>query len=296
MLDSIKFNLHTFFDAIFPKAPEKNQEFSNLIKKRHKTFWSTVNAETVRNTKMNAIDPIEKWKDVKNWQRKLSNKFNSREFAVKHSCKVPQLYWRGRNSDSIDFDILPDQYVIRPTVGHSSGLVFLMNCSVNLMDGKTYSSEQIKEILKKALNQNIKLEFLVEEFLRTEDGVYKIPDDFKLYMFNGEVAAIQVINRLGPSKGRTLCYDESWQVMENVNTYYAKGNYQSPPKCLREMVEKAKELSKSYEIFVRIDFYATDKGAVFGEFTPTPFLGSNFTPFADRLFMDYWDKYCNDKI
>ena len=42
------------------------------------------------------------------------------------------------------------------------------------MDGKTCSKEDIKEILATALNQNIKLEFLIEEFLRTEGGECKM--------------------------------------------------------------------------------------------------------------------------
>ncbi|MEJ7682262.1 MAG: hypothetical protein WKG06_31315 [Segetibacter sp.] len=73
---------------------------------------------------MNANDTMEKWKDVKNWQRKLSNKYNSREFARKHSCRVPELYWKGNNYTAIDFDNLPEHYVIRPTKGHSLKLVF----------------------------------------------------------------------------------------------------------------------------------------------------------------------------
>jgi hypothetical protein len=272
------------------------QSFSDRIKKRHKIFWKAPNAEIVRNTIMDATDPIEKWKDVKNWQRKLSNKYNSREFAAKHNCKVAALYWKGRDYDSIDFDNLPDHYVIRPTIGHSSGLVFLMSHSTNLMDGKTYTKEDIKKVLAKALSENQRLAFLIEEFVRTEDGKYKIPDDYKLYTFKGEIACIQVINRLGPSKGYTTCYDKNWQIMENVNTYYPKGDYQQPPKYLQEMLKQAKELSKSYEIFVRIDFYATDKGAVFGEFTPTPFMGSCFTSAADKLFINYWDKLCKGKV
>lgn len=296
MLETIKDKVLGYIKILVDNSEENDSEFTKRIKKRHKTFWNDPNAEIVRNTIMNAGDPIEKWKNVKNWQKKLSNKYNSREFAKMHNCQLPDLYWKGRDYKTIDFDKLPENYVIRPTIGHSSGLVFLMDNSVNLMDGKIYSKEDIKEALATALDQNIKLEFLVEEFLRTEKGEYKIPDDYKLYIFNGEVATIQVINRLGPSKGFTTCYNESWELMENVNVYYAKGNYQPPPKCLKEMVEKAKELSKSYEIFVRIDFYATDKGAVFGEFTPTPFLGTNFTPFANTLFIDYWDRFCKGKI
>lgn len=58
----------------------------------------------------------------------------------------------------------------------------------------------------------------------------------------------------------------------------------------------AKRLSNTYEIFTRIDFYATDKAAVFGEFTPTPGAGNDFTPEGDKLLSAYWDNYCNGMV
>ena len=210
--------------------------------------------------------------------------------------QVAELYGKASDFDAVDFDSFPKHYVIRPTRGHSSGFVFLIDNSLNFMDGKTYSKEEIKVILAMALHQNIKLEFLIEEFLRTEGGEYKISGDYYFYMFNGEVATIQVIKRLGVFKGFTSCYNENWQQVENVNICYGQGTYQTPPKCLKEMIEKAKELSRAYEIFFRIDFYTTDRGAVFGEFTPTRFMGITFTPQADKLFINYWDKFCKGKI
>src|SRR4051794_2704898 len=296
MLEPIKNKVRKYIRILADKPEEGDGEFAKRIKKRHKAFWKDPNAEKIRNTIMHASDPIEKWKNANNWQRKLSNKYNSREFAKMHNCKVPDLYWKGRDYKTIEFDKLPEDYVIRPTIGHSSGSVFLMDKGVNIMDGKRYSNEDIRQTLQKALDLDIKLEFLIEEFLRTEAGEYKIPNDYKLYMFNGQLATIQVINRLSPTKGFTTFYDENWQPMENANTYYTKGDLEPAPKCLQEMIAKAKELSRSYEIFVRIDFYATDKGAVFGEFTPTPFKGTNFALSADKLFIDHWERFCQGKI
>ena len=62
------------------------------------------------------------------------------------------------------------------------------------------------------------------------------------------------------------------------------------------MVECSIKFIQSYKIFIRIDFYATDKGAVFGEVTPTPSLGIGFTPFANKLLTKYWDKFCPGMI
>jgi hypothetical protein len=245
---------------------------------------------------MKATDPLEKWQEGTHWQRKLSNKYNSREFAKKFGCRVAELYWHGRDYSSIPFDQLPAAYVIRPTIGYSSGLVFLMKDSVNLMDKRPYTPAELTSIMAAALEKNPYLEFLIEEFVKTEAGETKIPDDYKFYIFNGEIAAIQVINRLSPSKGLTTCYDAYWNQISNVNTYYPQGPTQQPPACLPELIQQAKTLSKAYGIFARIDFYATDKGSVFGEFTPTPFRGLGFTPKADKFLVKYWDTYCLNSI
>ena len=281
----------------FSEKLDNSRPFASRIKHRHNTFWKSSDAEIVRNMGLSASEPVSKIKNVKHWQRKLSNKYNAREFAKLHSCKVPDLFWKGRNVDTIDFNKLPEHYVIRPTIGHSCNLVFLMAAGINLMDKQLYTVGDIKAVLAENLKRNQYLEFLVEEFIKTENSEYKIPDDYKIYMFNGEVATIEVINRLSPAEGALSCYDEDWNMMPNTAGYkFPQAALQQPPKCLTEMIEQAKRLSKGYEIFVRIDFYATDKGCVFGEFTPTPGAAKYLTVEAEKMFIEYWDKYCKGKI
>lgn len=245
---------------------------------------------------MDARDPIEKWKDVPNWQRKLSNKYNAREFAKMHHCRVADLYWKGRDLHEVNFDALPDQYVIRPTIGHSCEKVFLMDKGLNLFDKQLHTKDDLRKELEKALRENPNQEFLIEEFLRTESGEYKIPDDFKIHTFNGQIAFIALINRFGRKEGQHNFYDENWSMIKKAHTGYPMAPYQPPPKCLKEMLYHAKKLSMAYEIFVRIDFYATDKGTVFGEFTPTPALGQGFSSYGEKILQSYWDKYCYGMI
>lgn len=277
--------------ALRPKT-----DFSKRIKSRHRVFWQPPDAELIRNTPMSATDPIEKWRDVTYWQRKLSNKHNSREFAKMHGCKVPDLYWKGRNIDELPFDELPQNYVIRPTIGHSCNSVFVMKDGLNLFDKKSYTTSEIQACLRTNLNNNVQLEFLVEEFLVNEDGKYDILTDYKFYAFNGNIAAILVINRLSPKTGFQTAYTERWMPTSELVTSYPKGELQNPPACFKEMVEGVKKLSKAYEIFVRVDYYATNKGAVFGEFSPTPSLGNNSTPFARKLFKSFWAEHCTNMV
>jgi hypothetical protein len=267
-------------------------DFSKRIKYRHAKFWNDPNAENVRNTILHAYSPLYQWTDCENWQRKLSNKYNAREFAKMHGCKVPNLFWRGRDIDKVNFDFLPENYVIRPTIGHSCQSVFLMNKNLNLFDNKTYSLDQLKMTLNDSLSQNQRLEYLIEEFLPNENGEHKILKDYKIFTFNGRIAAILQINRISPKEGFQSCYTEDWQPLEPLVSTYPKGPYEYPPECLPEMIAGAKKLSKTYKTFVRVDFYASIFGAVFGEFSPTPILGNGSTRFANKLFISYWDKYC----
>lgn len=280
----------------FLTSLQPEPDFSKRIKSRHRVFWSHPDAELIRNTPMSAADPIEKWRDVAYWQRKLSNKYNAREFAKMHGCKVPDLYWKGRNVDELPFNELPQNYVIRPTIGHSCNSVFVMKNNLNLFDKKKYTNNEIQACLSTDLYNNAQLEFLVEEFLVNEDGKYDILTDYKFYAFNGNIAAILVINRLSPKTGFQTAYTEQWVPTSELVTSYPKGRPQNPPACFEEMIEAVKKLSKAYEIFVRVDYYATNKGAVFGEFSPTPSLGNNSTPFARKLLKSFWAEYCADMV
>lgn len=296
IVQDTKSELRDRIDAFNGKPVMGHGKFSKRIKRRHNTFWQSSDAEIVRNTVMNALDPINKWRDVRYWQRKLSNKANAREFAKKHGCRVPALYWWGRDINEINFNNLPDQFVLKPTIGHSSKHVYVMNKGLNLMDNSFYSGKKLLEILARELEHRPYLQFLIEEFVRTEEGEFKIPVNYKLHTFNGVIAGINVINRAGPKEGFMRAYDENWNVMKDISNDFPKGSYQYPPDCTDEMIEHAKKLSRAYEIYVRLDFFATDKGAVFGEFTPTPSAGNHFTPAADKMFINYWDKNCKGMI
>ncbi|MDT0677464.1 ATP-grasp fold amidoligase family protein [Autumnicola musiva] len=273
-----------------------SSKFTRRIHERIDAFYRDSEVRKTLVRKLYASDDISVWKDSKRWQFQLNNKHNSREFAQKFNCKVPDLYWEGRKVEKINFGNLPEKYVIRPTIGYSANMVFLMQGDKNLFDDREYSEADIVKELSFAVKENPELDFLVEEFVSNENGQYPIPDDYKIYSFNGEIACIQVINRTGRKKGTTSFYDENWNQLERVQQEYLDGDAQPAPACLQEMIQEAKRLSKAYEIFARIDFYATQKGAVFGEFTPTPFRGNGFTPFGRKLLINYWDKYCPGMI
>lgn len=281
---SFKQKLLSFINT-YSIGSNTSPKFAKRIKGHDKTFWKSSGAEEIGNINMSELESSMVLNDIKYWQSRLINKFNSRVFTHRHGCKVAKLYWKGRNFDDLDFDKLPANYVIRPTIGHSSDLVFLMTHSVNLMDKFTYSPERIKTILTENTKNNPSLEFLFEEFVKTEKGEYKIADDYKFYTYNGEIVRIEVINRLNRTDGFISYYDKDWNMIRNMpKTKYAKGIYQHPPACLQEMIENVKILGKSYEILVRIDFFATDKGAVFSKLATFTGIGNADSPKTENVY------------
>lgn len=279
------------------KAIKNEPEFTKRILKRHESFWSGEENSKSKLPLLYCEDPWTKWKQDTNWQRVLGNKGNSREFAIKLGCRVPELYWRGNNYYNIDFERLPEKYVIRPAIGTNSRMVFLIDGNLNLFDGKKYTPKEIISILSDASVGDPNFEFLFEEFLVDEKGEQRILDDYKFYMFNGEVACIRVINRQSPRKGTNRYYNENWELLPTIkNTKYTDGKYQPPPSFLEEMISFARTLSKACEIFIRVDLYATTKGAVFGEFATTPSHGQGYSRSGSRFLMKYWNKHCKGLI
>jgi len=271
-------------------------EFSKRIRNRHTLWWSSSHDEAFKRKEMTRYNPIHEWKKEDLWQAKLSNKFNAREFAIMHNCKTADLYWKGRDADRIDFSALPAHYVIRPTAGHSANNVYIMQNGLNLFDKKRYTPEEIVQLLKTTLEAHPTQEFLIEEFLQSESGEYKILDDYKFFCFNGKIACVHIINRLGPKTGYSAFFDEHWNYMRPFHLLYPPKDGQKKPHCFDEMLEHVKRLSEAYGIFVRIDYYATAKGAVFGEFTPTPGIGKGVNKYGQKLLTQYWDKYCSGMI
>nr|MDQ3398613.1 hypothetical protein [Deinococcota bacterium] len=130
---------------------------------------------------------------------------------------------------------------------------------------------------------------LVEEFVRTESSEYRLPNEYKVHIFNENIATIQVIRRKRRKEAIHRFYTEAWEPFDDVmNSGYPLDVFLEPPQCLDEMLRAAKTLGKAYNAFVRIDFYATDRGCVFGEFTPTPNRGVAYTDYASDYFEKLW--------
>lgn len=183
--------------------------------------------------------------------------------------------WDG--PDEIDFDALPDQFVLK--CNHNSG-VGLCICK----DKSKLDIEKVKNGLRKGLKQdyyltgrewpykNVPRKIIAEKYMVDESGVEL--KDYKFNCFDGEPKFIQVMS--GRSKGRTFHVDQfdlDWQPFDIISRIHLPSEHPiSKPECLKEMIEIAKLLSKGIP-YVRIDLYQVEKKVYFGEITFFPASG-----------------------
>ena len=231
------------------------------------------------------------------WQGQLSEKTEGRLWAEKQGIQVPKLIWSGKElSDIPKLSELPNRVVIKPSKGFSSNNVLCLIDRKNILDGSIWDDEMIQtNFSSDEFLDRVQPKWIVEEFLQPEpfreDEI--IPRDWKFYCFGEEIALIHVVLR----KSET-------DIHQNIHHYFSgdlrqlQRRVSSPkpvpeeplyfPECWDEMVTQVKTLGKELGCFMRIDMYATSRGPVFGEFTPTPHGGSGYTEWADKYLATYW--------
>lgn len=186
--------------------------------------------------------------------------------------------------DDINFDMLPDQFVLKCT--HDSGSVCMCKSKHD------FDIDRAKKRLGKALKRNlyywgrewpyknVRPRIIAEKYL--EDGNKELVD-YKFMTFNGEVKCVfTVTNRFSQNDMHVTFYDMDWEVMPFTRHYKADREPISKPRSFKKMIEISRKLSEGMH-FARIDFYEVDGHPYFGEITLCPGNGiEEFNP-------DEWD-------
>lgn len=178
--------------------------------------------------------------------------------------------------DEIDWDSLPNQFAMKWNFGCGFNLIVKDKTKLDVEDskkklkkwGKTkyylgYAEMQYKGVEKK---------IIVEKYLAKSDG--SLPEDYKLYCFNGKCRAILYITGRG-EKEIVGFFDEKWEYLGGTGKaeYEECTELPAKPKSLEQMIKVAEILAKPFP-FVRVDFYDVNGDAIFGEMTFTPASGT----------------------
>lgn len=172
--------------------------------------------------------------------------------------------------EEIDWEKLPNQFVLKCTHGSSTNII----CK----DKKKLNIEKSKRRLKKWLKRNwfwfgrewpyknVKPRIIVEKYLnQIDDDELR---DYRFFCFNGEPKFIALDYSItDKSKTRRNIYDLDWN-FQPVSISYPnelKKTVEEPEK-LEEMISLSRKLSKNIP-HVRIDFYNIGSKIIFGEMT-----------------------------
>ena len=179
--------------------------------------------------------------------------------------------------DQIDFDRLPDQFVLK--CNHNSGLGMCI-CK----DKSNLDIQKVKKDLKKGMSQNyflsgrewpyknIPRKIICEQFMT--NGGQELAD-YKIHNFNGEPRFILVCADRFSKTGLTEdFYTPQWEHMEIKRPALPNATKPIPkPEQLEQMLAFSRILARDIP-FARTDFYVIDGKVYFGEITFFPASGT----------------------
>lgn len=195
--------------------------------------------------------------------------------------------------EEIDFDALPNQFVLKTT--HAAGMSGVMVCK----DKMSFDFDAAKSKLSRSLGlesfwitrewpyKNIQPRIIAERYLEDESGALI---DYKVMCFNGEPKLIQL--HLGRTSGVHTqdFYDVNWNKQKELNQLNCVQSniVYSKPKCFEEMLQLSSVLSQGLPQ-LRVDWYVVNGQLYFGELTFYDASGFDlFVPYEKEIEIGGW--------
>lgn len=190
--------------------------------------------------------------------------------------------------DEIDFDSLPDQFILKCT--HDSGSFYICK------DKKTFNKEAARAKLEGGLRRsyywnnrewvykNIKPRIIAEKYIDSLGQTNSL--EYKLSCFNGKVKFVTLCGGIAHAAYELRSNDHftpDWERLNWYAFYKPKGGDIPKPAIVDKIIELSEKLAKDLP-HVRVDWYVHNGQLYFGEFTFYTWAGFPiFTP-------DEWDE------
>lgn len=230
----------------------------------------------------------------------MVDKYEAKEYISKKLGKeyiIPTLgVWE--NFDDIDFEELPNQFVLKCT--HDSGGLVVVKDKTKL--DMNAARKKITKCLKHSFYwgerewpyKNVKPRIIAEQYMEDESGELR---DYKFFTFNGQAKAMFIATERSNEKEETKFdfFDMNFEHLPFMNGYPNSKHEIKKPECFDEMKALAEKIGEGIP-HVRVDFYEVDGKVYFGEMTF--FHWSGLVPF-EPVEWDYkfgsWIKLPNKK-
>ena len=231
------------------------------------------------------------------------DKYEVRNYVKSKNCEkyLNELYQLCNKGEEINFETLPQKFVIKTTSGGAGDNVLIIKDKstisysnivkkINSWLEKNYSDTSREWAYSKAANNP---RIIVERYLENTPTSFSSNQDsspelldYKFYCFNGQPYVCQLISGRYTEEHIDF-YDLDWNRLDGVVGLNQKAKnspyFHQKPKNLDEMIEVTKKLSKDFP-YVRVDLYNINGRIYFGELTFYP--GSGYGSFVPDSF-DY---------
>jgi hypothetical protein len=223
------------------------------------------------------------YSDTSQWSV-LADKYAVRKYVEEKCGKglLNELYGLYERPEDINYDDLPDSFVIKTTNGCANNILVKDKRLIDVHATQKLLNRWLEfpfgEITGESHYCRIKPRIIVEKFLRQESSSDASLIDYKFYSFGGVPKYVNVISdrEFNTHEYRRMMYDLEWNAYPKVFIKGVPLKLVDRPLSLNRMIAYVKLLSEPFP-FVRVDLYEINGVPIFGEMTFTPGTDMGFT-------------------
>lgn len=236
------------------------------------------------------INYLKFYGDTSKWPM-LTDKYAVRKYieSIGLGDTLVKLYGKWDSVEDIDWDSLPDKFVMKCNNGSGDVLICKDKAKLDIEAIKRYFDKMLHREFGVVSGEPhyalIKPCIIAEELLdaSTQPCGSSSLVDYKIWCFNGNPHSVWCCYNRKQYHANVGVYDLNWQYHPEASVFtkhYIMGRQQLPkPTCLDRMIEVAKKLSWGFPV-LRVDLYEVNGHVYFGELTFTSQSGC----------MDYFSK------
>lgn len=234
---------------------------------------------------------------------KMVDKYTAKEYvaSILGEEYIIPTYGVWEHFDDIDFEKLPDQFVLKCTHGSGDVIVCKDKAQLDIASAKAKMEKSLKtnyyKIGREWPYKNVQPRIIAEKYMEdaTPESIEEAPQetgltDYKMFCFNGEAKFMLIATDRFTSKELKFDYfDRNFNWLDFDWTHNRSENPPQKPPMFEEMFALAEKLAEGFP-HVRIDFYQVGTKIYFGEMTF--FHASGFEAFTPAE----WDEKIGDML
>jgi hypothetical protein len=192
------------------------------------------------------------------------------------------------NFEDIDFDKLPNQFVLKCTHDSGSYVVCRDKSKLNIDEARKKLAIALKKNYyypgREWPYKNVPPRIIAEQYIEDRNGALI---DYKFSCFDGYVDCVMACLDRHLNDTKFYFFDKEWNLKRlNIRGKNAPADFTIPkPSCMDQMFDIAAKLSEKIP-YVRVDLFECDGKIYFGEMTFYPDSGfdANLLPETDKYF------------